>query len=153
MCANGSGAIINTASIAGSYSGYGVPEYRGAKAGVIALTKSTAVELGEFGVRVNSISPGPIQTEIVGMGADMPADLKDKIIEAGMNVMLDMQVLRRAGQAQDIAQAALFLASDKSAQITGIDLVVDGGASLGDRVNRLAIMEQSSAEILGSRSQ
>ena len=143
MVDNGGGVILNTASIAGSYSGFGVPEYRAAKAGVIALSQSLAVEFGAQGIRVNSISPGPIQTDIVGMGTEMPDALRDGIIEASMNVMLDMQVLNRIGQPRDVAEAALFLAGDRAAQITGIDLVVDGGASLGDRLNRQAEMEKA----------
>lgn len=148
MVSNGGGVIINTASIAGTYPGYGLPEYRAAKAGVIALSRSLATELGEFNIRVNSISPGPVFTDIIGMGADMNPELKDAILDAAMTAMIDMQVLKRVGQPRDIAEAALFLASDRAAQITGLDMVIDGGASLGDRVNRQQEMGEKIAAIL-----
>ena len=148
MVEQGKGVILNTASIAGSYPGFGVPDYRAAKAGVIAFTRSLAIELGPFGVRVNSISPGPIRTGIVAMNAEMGEEIADRILDASMDAMMDMQVLKRVGEARDIAEAALFLASDRSSQITGIDLVVDGGASLGDTVNRQANMEETFARIL-----
>lgn len=148
MISAGGGVIINTASIAASYPGYGIPEYRAAKAGVVALTKSLATELGEYNIRVNCISPGPILTDIIGMGAELTPEHKDAILDAAMSSMLEMQVLQRVGQPGDIAEAALFLASDRAAQITGLDMVVDGGASLGDRVNRQQDMNERMAAIL-----
>ena len=148
MVERGKGVILNTASIGGSYPGYGVPDYRAAKAGVIAFTRSLAIELGPFGVRVNSISPGPIKTGIVAMNVEMDEEIGDRILDASMDAMMDMQVLKQVGEPRDIAEAALFLASDRARQITGIDLVVDGGASLGDTVNRQANMEESFARIL-----
>jgi len=144
----GGGVIINTASIAATYSGYGLPEYRAAKAGVIALSRSLATELGAFNIRVNTISPGPIFTDIIGMGAEMTPELKDAVLSVAMDSMIEMQVLKRVGQPRDVAEAALFLASDRAAQITGLDLVIDGGASLGDRVNRQQDMGEKIAAIL-----
>lgn len=153
MQREGGGVILNTASIAGSYSGYGLPEYRAAKAGVIALSKSLATELGAYNIRVNSISPGPIFTDIIAMGADVSEAHKAAILDAAMSAMIEMQVLNRVGQPRDVAQAALFLASDAAAQITGLDLVIDGGASLGDRVNRQeAMAEQMTAIMAGNLS-
>ncbi|MEM8497130.1 MAG: SDR family oxidoreductase [Pseudomonadota bacterium] len=148
MKLNGGGVILNTASIAATYPGYGLPEYRAAKAGVITLTKSLAIELGEFDIRVNSISPGPILTDIIGMGAEMTPETKNAVLETAMSSMMDMQVYKRVGKPADIAQAALFLASDRAAQITGVDLKVDGGASLGDRVNRQRDMGEKIAKLL-----
>ena len=148
MVQQGKGVILNTASIGGSHPGHGVPDYRAAKAGVVAFTRSLAIELGPHGVRVNSISPGPTKTEMVGMGAAMSEQIREKILDASMDAMMGMQVLKRVGEPRDIAEAALFLASDKARQITGIDLVVDGGASLGDTVNRQAAMEEAIGAIL-----
>lgn len=145
---HGGGSIINTASIAASYSGYGVPEYRAAKAGVLALTKSLAIELGEYGIRVNAVSPGPTKTEMVAMEGSVPQEKLEQIVEASLGAMLGMQVLQRVGLPEDIAQAALFLASDRSAQVTGLDLIVDGGASLGDKVDRQALMKAEMAKVL-----
>ena len=142
------GVILNTASIAASHPGCSVPEYRAAKAGVVAVTRSLAIELGPHGVRVNSISPGPTRTEMVSMGRELTDETRDRILDASIAAMLDMQVLQRVGEPRDIAEAALFLASDKARQITGIDLVVDGGASLGDTVNRQAAIEEAIGAIL-----
>ena len=148
MVEQGKGVILNTASIGGSHPGYGVPDYRAAKAGVIAFTRSLAIELGPSGVRVNSISPGPTKTEMIAMDVEMSEEIKDKILNASIDAMIGMQVLKQVGEARDIAEAALFLASDRARQITGIDLVVDAGASLGDTVNRQAAMEEAFAGIL-----
>ena len=152
MAEHGGGSIINTASIAGTYAGYGIPDYRAAKAGVIALTRSLAIELGKYDVRVNCISPGATKTDILGFGAELTEDLKEAILKASLDAMIDMQVIKRVGQARDIAEAALFLASDRAAQITGLDLIVDGGASLGDRVNRAAKINENIAAVIASHS-
>ena len=152
MVERGKGVILNTASTGGSFPGHGVPDYRAAKAGVIAFTRSLAIELGKNGVRVNSISPGPTNTELIALGADLSEDTRERILDASMNAMIGMQVLKRVTEPRDIAEAALFLASDKARQITGIDLVVDGGASLGDTVNRQAAMEEAVGAILEGRA-
>ena len=152
MVERGRGVILSTASTGGSHAGHGVPDYRAAKAGVIAFTRSLAIELGPHGVRVNSISPGPTKTEMIALGADMSDDTREKILDASMNAMIDMQVLKRVTEPRDIAEAALFLASDGARQITGIDLVVDGGTTLGDTVNRQAAMEAAVGAILEDRA-
>jgi 3-oxoacyl-[acyl-carrier protein] reductase len=87
-----------------------------AKSGVIGLTKTWARELGPSGIRVNAVAPGFIQT-------DMIATVPDKVIES----MKERTPLRRIGQAEDIANAYLFLASDEASFITGTVLSVDGG--------------------------
>ena len=151
MSQHGGGSIITTASIAGSCAGYGVPEYRGAKAAIIELSKSMATEFGEYNVRVNTVSPGAIPTDIFADAAaskGIPPAMIGRVIEASVEVLLDWQSLKRAGKTSDIAEAVLFLASDRSIFITGIDLVVDGGASLPDKVNRAALVDQRVGEIL-----
>lgn len=152
MVKQGKGVILSTASIAGSYAGYGVPDYRAAKAGVIALSRSLAIELGPYGVRVNTISPGPTKTEMIAMGAELSDEVREKILDASLDAMLGMQVLKQVGEARDIAEAALFLASDRARQITGFDLIVDGGASLGDTMNRQAAMEQAIGDIVQGKA-
>lgn len=112
------GSVINTSSIAGLVPGVGLQTYRAAKAGVIHFTKCAAIELGELGVRVNAIAPGNIATNI---NAQFDAQ----------SIMLRMQPLQRAGTPTDIANAAVFLASDRSAQITGVVIPVDGGTTAG----------------------
>ena len=135
MATQGSGSIINVASVNGIRAGLGGHYYAAAKAASIHLTRSAAVELGEKGIRVNSISPGMIATgafgKYIGMQLDEPDD-HTEIAEAAIgSVMHRWQPLQRIGQVDDIAHAALFLASDASRFITGQNLVVDGGISAG----------------------
>jgi NAD(P)-dependent dehydrogenase (short-subunit alcohol dehydrogenase family) len=118
MAKSGGGSIINVASVAGLIPGIGFMPYRAAKAGVVHFTKSIAVELGEHGVRANCLVPGNISTAI-NAAFDSSA------------IAAKLQPLQRLGSTEDVAQAALYLASDRSAQVTGIVLPVDGGASAG----------------------
>ena len=109
------GSIINTASIAGMGGGSGPLAYSAAKAGVINFCKNAAIELGEFKVRVNAISPGTINTPLLATAIE-DSKLEQPIKDFGMPI--------------DIAYTALFLASDESRFITGINLCVDGGLTL-----------------------
>ncbi len=131
----GSGSIINTASINGLRAGIATLTYSTAKAAVIHLTRCAAVELGEDGIRVNSLSPGPIVTGIFGKGAGMEPSAADQgadTVKAALAELLPkVQPLRRIGTTDDIARAALFLASDASSLVNGHDLVVDGGFTAG----------------------
>jgi len=147
MQRQGAGVIINTASTGGFYAGYGMPIYRAAKAGVISFTQVSAIELGKYGIRVNCISPGPVETSMAG--AAFPPDVAVKIGQATTRLLTEMQILERTGKPRDIANAALFLASDRAAQITGHNLVVDGGLSIGDKVDRLSLMQAEFNGILG----
>jgi NAD(P)-dependent dehydrogenase (short-subunit alcohol dehydrogenase family) len=132
MCAQGSGSIINTGSVAGMLAGYSSSlVYSAAKAAVIHLTRLVAMELGESNVRVNCISPGGIATGIFGKAMGLPTDQAEKSAELMKQVLADHQPIRRAGIADDIARAAVFLASDESTFINGHNLVVDGGLTGG----------------------
>ena len=114
-----SGSIINMSSVAGIYGNPAQTNYSASKAGVIGLTKSAAKELGRRGIRVNAIAPGFIET-------DMTAALtEDQKAAAAENITLG-----RMGQGSDIANGALFLASDMSSYITGQVLGIDGGIRL-----------------------
>jgi NAD(P)-dependent dehydrogenase (short-subunit alcohol dehydrogenase family) len=130
-----SGSIINVASVNGVRAGLGGLYYSVAKAAAIHLTHCAAVELGEKGIRVNTISPGPIVTGIFGKGQGLPpdeADAKAHLAETAIAAVLPRwQALPRVGQPDDIAQAALFLASDASRLVTGHNLIVDGGIVAG----------------------
>ena len=117
MVKYGGGSIINTTSIAALRPGGGVMIYRASKAGVILFSRSIAIELGEHGIRVNCLAPGLIPTGITNY--DMAP------------VRRQMQPLNRKGMPADVANAALYLASERSAQVTGMVLPVDGGASVG----------------------
>ncbi len=119
MARTGGGSIVNIASAAGFL---GIPNallYCGVKAGVLGLTRSAAVELGPRKIRVNAIAPGSIMTEGVSINVD----------EAGMAKRLARTPIGRLGQVEDIANIALFLASDESGFITGESMLVDGGVT------------------------
>ena len=119
------GSIISTASVAGLQAGESPHLYTAAKAAVIHLTKSVALELGQDGIRVNSICPGVVATPLAH--GPISEDRREKFKSRfGRH-----QPIGRVGVPDDIAQAALFLASDDSTFITGAELVVDGGANAG----------------------
>ncbi|GAB4109893.1 MAG: glucose 1-dehydrogenase [Roseiflexaceae bacterium] len=120
MIARRSGTIINICSIHGHVGSYvhKAAAYNASKAGVINLTRSLALEWGEYGLRVNGISPGPLRTEL------MATRLANQAYVARM---FDRMALKRIGEVEDIVGAALFLASPAAAWITGQILGVDGG--------------------------
>lgn len=119
MMERGSGSIINNASVCGHKAGYGPHVYSAAKAGVIALTTSTALEFAHYGVRVNAVCPGVVDTPIMDGNSTVLSHFK-KITPLG-----------RVGAPEDLAAMALFLASDESSWVTGQTISVDGGLSAG----------------------
>jgi len=127
MKRQGAGSIISTASVAGLRTGMGPHIYSAAKAAVIHLTHSVAMELGESGVRVNCICPGGIATPIFGKAFGLPPDRADQTIPLMKSVLETLQPLKRPGLPEDIARAALWLASEESSFVNGHALVVDGG--------------------------
>lgn len=134
MSEQGCGSIINNGSIAGQRAGYSTSMvYSAAKAAVIHLTKCAAMQLGERNVRVNTISPGGIATGIFGKALGLPVEQADAMAEAVKGGLAKMQPIPRAGLTDDIAMAAVFLASDESGFVNGHDLVVDGGV-IGGRM-------------------
>ena len=131
MAGAGSGSIINISSIGGIQPGGSVMSYRTSKAGVIHFTKSVAIELGQLGVRVNCIAPGSIPTPLlassaVKMGAD--AETFTAMIRS---MMAANRPLTQEGTAEDVAEAALYLASDRARYVTATILPVDGGTVAG----------------------
>ncbi|WP_213735650.1 glucose 1-dehydrogenase [Bradyrhizobium sp. dw_411] len=132
MRRQGSGSIINNGSIAGRLAGYSSSlVYGAAKAAVIHLTKCVAMELGEANIRVNSISPGIIATGIFGKALGLSVEAAEKTPEIMREVTKTAQPIPRAGLPEDIAHAAVFLASDESGFINGHDLVIDGAITGG----------------------
>jgi NAD(P)-dependent dehydrogenase (short-subunit alcohol dehydrogenase family) len=120
---NGGGAIVCTASVAGLRSGAGGPAYSASKAGVINLVTIAAQQLAGTNVRVNGICPGLIET-----GMTKPT-FERAAMKGTSNKIGQLNPLRRAGQPEEIAKAALFLASDDASYVNGHALVVDGGLS------------------------
>lgn len=115
---NGGGSIINISSIAGLTGGSGSGAYTASKGAVRMLTKATAVDLAKHNIRCNSIHPGYIETP---MTVDLMAN------EQMREWFLSQVPLPRLGKAEDIAKGVLFLASDDSSYITGVELPIDGG--------------------------
>lgn len=122
-----SGSIISTASVAGLTTGAAGHVYSAAKAAVIHLTRSVAMELGEQGVRVNCICPGGIATPLFGKAVGLSPEAADQTVRAMKLMLSAAQPIQRAGLPEDIAQAALWLASDDASFVNGHALVVDGG--------------------------
>jgi NAD(P)-dependent dehydrogenase (short-subunit alcohol dehydrogenase family) len=128
MVGQRSGNIVNIASIEGIEGTEGGSAYNASKGGVVLLTKNMAIDYGRMGIRVNCICPGFIDTPMLRsvMDLDVMAQVRDRYREAHM--------LGRFGRPEEIASAALFLASDDASFVTGHALVVDGGFTAGARL-------------------
>jgi len=131
MKERGGGSIICTASVAGLRAGAGGPAYSASKAGVISLVETAAVQLVGSNVRVNAICPGLIET---GMTAPIYQWARQKGSEASIG---QLNPLQRGGEPDEIARAALFLASEESSYVNGHAMVVDGGLSASHPFRRL----------------
>jgi len=131
MRPQGHGSIINTASVAGLQANYGGHDYSACKAAIAHLTRTTANELGEDGVRVNAICPGGIATSIFGRGAGLDGQSAQKTIAVMEAVLADVAPMKRSGLPPDIAECALWLASDSSSFVNGQAIAVDGGLTTG----------------------
>jgi NAD(P)-dependent dehydrogenase (short-subunit alcohol dehydrogenase family) len=123
MKEHGGGSIINVSSTAGLDAGAALVTYRAAKAAVIHASRSIALDVAGYGIRVNCLVPGQIRTAMTTYDMDAVRELT--------------QPLDREGTPEDVAEAALFLAGDRSAQITGIVLPVDGGTTAGPPATQL----------------
>jgi NAD(P)-dependent dehydrogenase (short-subunit alcohol dehydrogenase family) len=133
MKAQRGGSIISTSSVCGLTAGIGTHLYTVAKAGVIMLTKTAALELAEWQVRVNAVCPGYIATPLAAGGTltDLGREKTERRMATNRERMAQSQPLGRMGETTDIAEVVTFLASDASAWVTGTAQVVDGGLTLG----------------------
>src|ERR1700722_6787580 len=127
MLKQGSGSIINIGSMAGLRGGVSGHIYSATKGAVHALSRSAAAELGEKGIRVNALIPGGIVTGIFAKNAGIEGSKADKVTDLLKASFATLQPIPRAGLPEDIARAAVFLASDASSFVNGQDIVVDGG--------------------------
>lgn len=149
MSKNGGGVIINNASIAGLLPGQALMTYRATKAAVIMFSKSLAIDLAEYGIRVNCLAPGHIRTSLTAFSMpDMTPEQIERVKQAISPAFDSNQPLKRHGKPEDVAQTVLFLASDRAAQITGVVLPVDGGITAGDPVNHLREIMEARAKAL-----
>ena len=132
MIGQKSGSIISTASVCGLMPGVGAHIYSVAKAGVIMMTKTAALELAEHDIRVNCVCPGYIATPLLaGAPLALGVERSEEKIDRAHERNRDSQPRRRVGEGDDVAQMVLFLASDSSSWMTGTAQVIDGGVTLG----------------------
>ncbi|TPG33143.1 SDR family NAD(P)-dependent oxidoreductase [Mycolicibacterium hodleri] len=132
MAKHGGGSIINISSIGGVQPGGGVTSYRASKAAVIHFSKSAAIELAKFEVRVNCIAPGNIPTPLLQTAAaDQDRERLEKFEARIRQQMRDDRPLKREGTPDDVAEAVLYYAGDRSRYVTGTVLPVDGGTAAG----------------------
>jgi len=128
MVAQGSGAIVNTASASGLIGGYNLSVYTAAKHGVVGLTKAAAMDYAAKGVRINSLCPGAIETPFL---TGLPKPFLDRLIFG--------TPMNRLGQPAEMAQAVMWLCSDAASYVTGHALAVDGGVVLGGTGTRFDV--------------
>ncbi|MFE3543143.1 SDR family NAD(P)-dependent oxidoreductase [Nocardia sp. NPDC059177] len=140
------GSIVNVSSIGGIQAGGGVQTYRASKAAVIHFTKSAAIELAQYGIRVNCIAPGSIPTPLLASSADrMPSGAMEKFTRMVRESMREDRPLQRDGEPADVAEAAVYFGSELSRYVTGTVLPVDGGTVAGKPLRRRKPAEQGSA--------
>jgi len=133
MKKSGGGAIVNTSSINAHEAGWGPVAYATAKAGVRHLSKLSAAQLAKFHIRVNSVSPGFIMTNIFADAYKNEPEEAKRVDQTIRAVSPMAQPIARSGAPEDIAQAVLYLCSDQGGFVNGIDLTVDGGITVGHR--------------------
>ncbi|MFI9537783.1 SDR family NAD(P)-dependent oxidoreductase [Nocardia fusca] len=132
MSEHGGGSIINLSSVGGVQAGGGVMTYRAAKAAVIHFTKSAAIELAQYDIRVNCLAPGNIPTDLLAKASTtMSPEKAERMTRAMREMMNQDRPLPREGTPDDVAEAAVYFAGDRSRYLTGTVLTVDGGTTAG----------------------
>lgn len=154
MVKKGRGSIINNASIAALDPGYALFAYRASKAGMINFTKALAIDIGEYGVRVNAVAPGHIPTGLNHFATPGMSPRKLAALQKATEPLWFVnQPLKRQGAPRDVANTVLFLASDRAAQVTGQVIAVDGGVTAGDPINLNAMLTAAHAEFMENWSE
>lgn len=137
MADHGGGSIINMSSIGGTLAGGGVMTYRASKAAVIQFTKSAAIELARYDIRVNTIAPGSIPTPLLTSSArDKSPEELEQYEKSIRDRMRADRPLQRDGTPHDVAEAVAYLAGERARYLTGVVLPVDGGTSVGKVIPR-----------------
>ena len=126
-------SIVNTSSVAAVGPGYSPTAYAVAKAGVLHLTKCAATDLAKYGIRVNAVQPGFINTNIFTTSLEVPGEMVDQAKAFIKQMSANAQPVARSGMPDDIANAVAFLASEDASFMTGASLIVDGGITVGPR--------------------
>ncbi|MEL6707012.1 MAG: SDR family oxidoreductase [Pseudomonadota bacterium] len=126
-------SVVNVSSVAAVGPGYSPTAYAVAKCGVLHLTKCAATDLAQFGIRVNAVQPGFINTNIFTSSLEIPDEMKTMANAAIAQMSANAQPVARGGQPIDIANAVAYLASDAASFVTGTSILVDGGITLGPR--------------------
>ena len=126
-------AVVNTSSVAAVGPGYSPTAYAVAKAGVLHLTKCAATDLARYGIRVNAVQPGFINTNIFTTSLDVPGEMIDQAKAFIKQMSSNAQPVARSGMPDDIANAVAFLCSEDASFMTGASLIVDGGITVGPR--------------------
>lgn len=147
--ARGGGAIINTSSVSALQAGFAPLTYSVAKAGVLHFTRVAAAELSAHRIRINAIVPGFIATPIFATAMDIPAAQVPGLVAAIEARSGTANPLGRSGRPQDIAEAALWLASEASGFVTGTHITVDGGLTIGPRHSWDATVAGPMNDVLG----
>ena len=129
----GGAAIVNTSSVAAVGPGYSPTAYAVAKAGVLHLTKCAATDLAQYGIRVNAVQPGFINTNIFSSTLELTGEARTTANAIIAQMSSQAQPVARGGQPIDIAEAVAFLASEKAGFMTGASMIVDGGITVGPR--------------------
>jgi NAD(P)-dependent dehydrogenase (short-subunit alcohol dehydrogenase family) len=151
MAKHRGGAIINTSSIAALVPSYAIPIYRASKAGIDVFTRCAAIDLGEYGIRVNAIAPGGIPTQANSpRDVDLSAEELQGLIAALEPARLVTQPLKHPGNPRDIGHMAMFLASDRAAHVTGQIIAVDGGVTAGETLRQNELFGQVRRDYLKS---
>lgn len=151
MAKHGGGSIINTSSIAAAVPSYAIPIYRASKAGIDNFTRCAAIDLGEYGIRVNAIAPGGIPTRLNSLvEPGLTPEETQGLIDALAPARLITQPLKHVGDARDIGHMAMFLASDRAAHITGQVIAVDGGVTAGETLKQNELFGQVRHDYLQS---
>lgn len=151
MATKGKGSIINTSSIAALEPSYAIPVYRASKAGINVFTRCAAVDLGEYGIRVNAIAPGGIPTQMNSLPeSGLTRTEVEGLIAAMEPARLVTQPLKRVGEPRDIAHMAMFLASDRAKHITGQIIAVDGGVTAGETLRQNELFTKTRDDYLRS---